>query len=89
MAQGAQHRLDVAVRQRAIDEEGLGGGDEALAGQRAADDIDERVGEVGEVAEGFVFDLAAEAEGAAEQVGGIGFAFIVASSCGYMNCSGS
>ena len=77
------------MRQRAIDEEGWGGGDEALAGERAADDIDERVGEVGEVAEGFVFDLATEAEGAAEQVGGAGFAFIAASSFGYMNFLGS
>ena len=60
-----------------------------LDGQRAADDVDEGSGQMGEVAEGFVFDLVADAEGAAEQVGGIGLALVVAFICGYMNGTGS
>ena len=36
-----------------------------------------------EVAEGFVLDVLADAEGAAEQVGGIGFAVVAALRCGY------
>ena len=40
---------------------------------------------MGEVAEGFVFNLLTDAKGAAEQVGGIDFAFAVASGGGYMN----
>ena len=33
---------------------------------------------MGEVAEGFVFNLLADAKGAAKQVGGIDFSFVVA-----------
>ncbi len=72
-----------------FDPESLGGGQEGFTGQGAADEVDQRVGEVGEVAEGFVLDVAADAEGAAEQMGGIGFALVAAFSCGYMNCTGS
>ena len=39
-AHGSQHGLDVALGPGAFDEEGLRGGDEGFAGQRAADDVD-------------------------------------------------
>ena len=42
-----------------------------------------------EVAEGFVFDLRADAKGAAEQVGDIDFVFVAASSGGYMDSARS
>ena len=44
---------------------------------------------MGDVAEGFVADLIADAEGAAEEVGLVDAAFVVASSCGYMDSARS
>ena len=73
----------------AFDEEGFRGGDEGFAGEGAADDVDEGSGQVGEIAEGFMFDLLTDAAGAAEQVGGVGFALVVALIYGYMNGAGS
>ena len=68
MAQGAQRRLDVAVRQRAIDEEGWGGGDEALAGQRAA----EQVGGIGfALVVGFCNNYSVECSGRLTEVIGL------------------
>ena len=89
LAQGAQDSFNVAVGAGALDAESLGGGDKGFAGERAADDIDEGIGQVGEIAEGFVLDLLTDAKGAAEQVGGIGFAFVAASSGGYVNSARS
>ena len=68
-ANGAEHGLDVTMGEVAFDLEGLGGREEGFAGERAANQIDQLCGEMGEVAEGFVFDLRADAEGAAEEVG--------------------
>jgi hypothetical protein len=42
-----------------------------------------------DVAEGFMLDLIADAEGAAEEVGLIDPAFVLAGSCGYMNSAGT
>ena len=50
--------------------------EEGFAGQATADDVDQVGGEVGEIAEGFVLDLGAGAEGAAEEVGLIEFALV-------------
>ncbi len=75
----------MSVGPGAFDEEGLRGGEEGFAGQGAADDVDQGSGQVGEIAEGFMFDLAADAYGAAKQVGGIGTALVVALSYGYVN----
>ena len=50
----------------------LGGGDEGLPLEGAADQVDDGDGEVGEVAEGLVLDLAVLAVGAAEIVAGVG-----------------
>ena len=88
-AQGSQHGLDVALGPGAFDEEGLRRGDEGFAGQGAADDVDQGSGQVGEIAEGFVLDLLADAYGAAEQVGGIGTALVAAFIYGYVNGTGS
>ena len=89
LAQGAEDGFDVTVGAGAFDEESLAGGDKGFAGEGAADDIGEGIGQVGEIAEGFVMDLLADAKGAAEQVGGIGFAFVAASSGGYVNSTES
>jgi hypothetical protein len=67
-----QDRLDVAMRPGAEDAEGLGGGDEGLPLERAADQVDEMDREVGEVSQGLVLDLAVLAKGAPEIVTGIG-----------------
>ena len=88
-ADGAQDGLNVAVREGVIDLEGRAGGEEHLAGERAADQIDEVRGEMGDVAEGFVFDLGADAEGAAKKVGLIGLALIDSGCSGHMDLAGS
>lgn len=84
-AHHAEYGLNVAVRQVALDKEGVGGGDELLAGQGAADDVDQLRWQVGDVAEGFVADLGADAEGAAEQVGLVKLALVGAGSGGHLN----
>ena len=43
---------------------------------------------MGDVAEGFVLDLIADTEGAAEEVGLVDRALVLPCSCGYMNSSG-
>jgi hypothetical protein len=89
LAECAEHGFDVTVGAGAFDEESFGSRDKGFAGQGAADDIDEGIGQVGEVAESFVFDLPADAKATAEQVGGIGFVFVAASSGGYMDSARS
>src|SRR5947209_6104824 len=54
-------------------------------GESAANDVDEGRREMRDVAEGFMLDLIADAEGTAEEVGLIDPAFVLAGSCGYMN----
>jgi hypothetical protein len=51
--------------------EGLGGGNEGLALERAPDDVDQRIGQVRQVAQGLVLDLAVFAVAAAQQVGAV------------------
>jgi len=85
LAKGTQHGIDVALGQRALDEEGFRRGNEGLAGERAANDVNERFRQMGEIAEGFVLDLLADAERAAEPVGSISLAFVAPFSCGYVN----
>jgi hypothetical protein len=79
----------MTVREVALDEEGVGGREELFAGQGAADEVDQVGGEVGEIAESFVEDSGADAEGTAEEVGLIDLAFVVACSSGHMNWSSS
>ena len=88
-AHGPEHGLDVTVREVALDEEGVGGGEELLARQGAADDVDQVGGEVGEIAESFVEDSGADAEGTAEEVGLVDPVLVVASCSGHMNWSSS
>ena len=75
----------MAVGAGAQDLEGLGGGQDGFAAQGAADEVDEGVGEMGEVADGFLADLAVAAEGAAEQVSGVGAVLVAADSSNHMN----
>ncbi len=69
----------MAVGVGAQDFEGVAGGDEGFAAQGAADHLDERAGQMGEVAEGLVLDLAALAIGLAQQMGLVNAALIPAS----------
>src|SRR5208337_1697986 len=88
-AYGAQHSFDMTVWQGTEHMKGFGGGEEGFAGESAANDVDEGSREVGDVAEGFVADLIADAEGAAEEVGLVDPAFVLAGRCGYMNSANS
>jgi hypothetical protein len=88
-ADGTEDGLDVAVREGAVDVEGSAGGEELLAGQRAADEIDEVRGEMRDIAEGFVFDLRADAESATKEVRLVSLAFIDSGCGGHMDLAGS
>ena len=71
LLQGSEHSGDMAVGPRAGDLEQLIGGEQRLAAQGASDQLDDGVGEMGEVAEGLVLDLAVFAVGTSEQVGAV------------------
>jgi hypothetical protein len=88
-AHGTQYGLDMTVRQGTQHVKRFGGREERFAGERAANDVDEGSREMREVAEGFMLDLMADAEGAAEEVGLVDTAFVVAGRCGYMNSTRS
>ena len=76
---------DVAVRGTAhTGEEGLGI-NQGLTLEGSADEIDDVVWEVRDIAEGFMFDLAVLAKGSAEEVGVIGFVAAADSSGGYVD----
>jgi hypothetical protein len=55
---------------------GLGGGDEGLSLEGAFDEVDEVVGQMGEVSEGLMGDGLALADGASEQMGDVGLALV-------------
>jgi hypothetical protein len=67
--------LDVALGSGANVAEDLLGGDEGLSLEGATDQVDDRQGEVGEVSQRLVLDLAVLAVGAAEIVAGVGHPF--------------
>jgi hypothetical protein len=86
---GAKDGLDVAVGKGAVDLESGAGRQELLAGEGEANEIDEVWREMGDVAEGLVLDLGADAEGATEQVGLIDLALVDSGCGGHMDLSGS
>jgi ElaB/YqjD/DUF883 family membrane-anchored ribosome-binding protein len=59
----------VAVGEGALDSKSVSEWNKLLAGEGAANQLDEVCRQVGDVAESFVLDLPADAVGAAEQVG--------------------
>lgn len=88
-AHGAQYGFDMTMRQGTQHVKSFGGREERFAGERTANDVDERGREMRDVAEGFMLDLIAEAEGAAEEVGLVDTSFVLAYSGGYMNSTRS
>jgi hypothetical protein len=74
----AEHGGDMAVGARAGDVEDVGGGHEGLAAERAADEVDDRIGQMREVAQRLVLDLARVAVGASQQVGLVDAALVAA-----------
>ena len=76
---------DVAVGVAAQATKGGLGIDEGLAFEGSADEIDDVVWEVGDVAESFVADLAILAEGSAEEMGAVGLVFVAAAGGGYVD----
>ena len=81
--------LDVAVGERSRDADGVGGGDEGLALERASDQVDEVIGQMGEVAEGLVSDGLPLADGPPEQMGEVGLSLIDPLGRGHMYGAGS
>ena len=57
----------------------------AEAADRPGVDVDGDLRQMGEVAEGFVEDLAVSAKGPPQQVGLVDLAVVAANDCGYMN----
>ena len=91
-AELADHRqdgLDMAVRERAGDAEGLGGGDEGLALEGAFDEVDDVIGKMGEVAEGLVGDGLSLADGPSEQMGDVGLSLVDPLGRSHMNGAAS
>ena len=79
----------MAVGPGASDADGVGGGDEGLALERAFDEVDDVIGQMGEVAEGLVSDGLSLADGTAEQMGGVGFPLVHPLDRGHMYGAGS
>jgi hypothetical protein len=89
-AEATDHRqdgFDMAMRPRAEDAKGVGGGDEGLPLERAADQVNDRDREVGEVSEGLVLDLAVLSKGASEIVTGVGYPLDGVGDFGNVYCS--
>ena len=81
--------LDVAVRERSGDADGVGGGDEGLALERTFDEFDDVIGQVGEVAEGLVSDGLSLADGPAEQMSDVGLTIVDPLGRGHVYGAGS
>ena len=81
--EGGQDGGDMTMGQRTGAVEAVLGVDEGLALEGSADEIDDGVGEMGDVAEGFMFDPAVLAEGPTEKMGAVDLVFLAASGGGY------
>src|SRR5437667_842828 len=79
----------MAMRQGALNRESLGGGNEFFPRQGPADQIHQFLGQMRDVAQGFMLDLSALPIGAAQQMGLIPTAFVETPSGGHMNTTGS
>jgi len=86
---GAQHGLEVTVRQALLHVEGRGGWHERLAGKGTSDELDKRLGQMRDVAESFVLDPLADAEAATQQMSAVDLALVAAHCGGHMNSAGS
>jgi hypothetical protein len=78
---GGADRLDMAVVGGGGNLEALAGPDERSALERSANQLDQPLGEVEEVADGLILDAGAVAEAAAQEVGGVDRALVFA-PCG-------
>ena len=76
LADHGQDGLDMAVGERARDPEGLGRGDEGLALEGASDQVDEVIGEMGQVAERLMGDGLSLADRSSEQMGDVGLSVV-------------
>ena len=80
---------DMAMGERAGAMETVLGVDEGLALEGTADEIDDVVGEMGDVAEGFMLDFTVLTEGTTEQMSAVDLVFVAASGGGYVDGSTS
>jgi hypothetical protein len=79
----------VPVRERAFDLKRLACGHELLTGERPAHELDHALGQVREVAERLVLDLAALAVTAPQQVGDVDAVLVPRLDSGYVSGSSS
>ena len=89
LLEGGQDGGDVAMGERAGAVEEVIGVDEGLALEGSSDEIDDGVGEMGDVAEGFMLDFTVLTEGSTEQVSAVDLVFVAASGGGYVDGSTS
>ncbi len=89
LANHRQHGIDMAMRQRAGDAEGLGRGHERLALEGAFDDLDEVIGKMGKVAEGLMGDGLSLADGSSKQMGDVGPSLVDPPGRSHMNGAAS
>ena len=64
-------------------------GEEALALQATSDQVDDVIGEVGEVGKGLMLDVPVLAVGASHEVGLVGLPLVVSPCRGYVSCAAS
>ena len=83
---GDRDGFGVAVRFAGQGADGFIGGDEDLASKGTADEIEERLGQVRQVSQGAVLDLAIGAVRLPQQIAGVGVATVLALDLGYMRC---
>ena len=77
----------MAVSTRRRDLKGFTSGHKLLARQGAANQIDQRVAQMGQVAQGFVLDLAILAVSATQQMGAIDLVFVPTGGGDYVSCA--
>jgi hypothetical protein len=87
---GQRHRLHMAMGARAHDLQGLGGANKGLALQRAPNDVDQRIGQVRQIAQSLVLDLAVLAITAPQQMRAVDLVLVDAARgddvCGSTSC---
>ncbi len=85
----AKNCRDVSVGPGALDLEGFFGWNERLATECAADEVDDLLGEVGEIADGLMLDLAVLPEASTEEVRGVDLVLVSTMVSGHMNSAAS
>ena len=86
-SQRAKDGSDMSMREATNDIEVVVFGGEWFTGEPFSDDLDQIVGQIGEVSDGEMFDLSVFAEGMSQEMGDIGLRLVLFRDGGDMNGS--